>query len=55
MKKFILGFISALIIGAWVALAITGIISLKTAIIVPVCILAGLVIGIFIFALLFRL
>lgn len=41
MKQFILGFISALIIGAWVCLAVTGIISIKTAIFVP----AGIVVG----------
>ena len=41
MKHFILGFITALIIGAWVCLAITGIISVKTAILIP----AGIVIG----------
>lgn len=41
MKQFILGFITAVIIGIWVCLAITGIISVKTAILVPV----GIVIG----------
>lgn len=41
MKQFILGFITALIIGTWICLAITGIISIKTAILVP----AGIVIG----------
>ena len=41
MKQFILGFISALIIGAWICLAVTGIISVKTAILIP----AGIVVG----------
>ena len=41
MKHFILGFITALIIGIWVCLAVTGIISVKTAILIP----AGMVIG----------
>ena len=42
MKNFILGFIVALIIGAWVTLAIVGVISVKTAILVPVGIIIGL-------------
>ena len=42
MKQFILGFITALIIGTWVYLAITGVISVKTAILIPV----GIVIGV---------
>ena len=41
MKNFILGFIVALILGAWVTLAITGVISLKVAIIAPVCLVVG--------------
>ena len=41
MKQFILGFITALIIGTWVCLAVTGIISVKIAIFIPV----GIVIG----------
>lgn len=41
MKQFIIGFITALIIGTWICLAVTGIISIKTAILVP----AGIVIG----------
>ena len=41
MKQFILGFITALIIGTWICLAVTGIISIKIAILVP----AGIVIG----------
>ncbi len=46
MKQFILGFISASIIGAWVCLAVAKIIPIKIAILVPV----GIVIG-FLFAL----
>lgn len=42
MKQFILGFITALIIGTWVCLAVTGIISVKIAILIPV----GIVIGV---------
>ena len=45
MKSFILGFISALIIGVWVTLAIIGIITVKVAIIVPVCLIIGVIIG----------
>ena len=45
MKQFILGFVAALIIGAWICLAVTGIISVKIAILIPV----GIVIG-FLFA-----
>ena len=45
MKHFILGFIVAFIVGAWFCLAITGIISIKTAILIPI----GVVIG-FLFA-----
>ena len=41
MKQFILGFITALIIGTWVCLAVTGIISVKIAILIPI----GIVIG----------
>ena len=55
MKNFILGFIVALILGAWVTLAIVGVISLKTAIIIPVCLIIGSIIGLWIFVLLFRL
>lgn len=41
MKHFILGFITMLIIGIWVCLAVTGILSVKTVLLVPV----GIVIG----------
>lgn len=53
MKGFILGFIVALILGAWVTLAIVGVISLKIAIIVPVCLICGFIIAAWVFALLF--
>ena len=51
MKNFILGVIVTLIIGAWVTLAVVGIISVKTAVLVPVGIIIGLVIAIFLFSL----
>lgn len=45
MKNFILGIIVTLIIGAWVTLAVVGVISVKTAILVPVGIVIGLLIA----------
>lgn len=42
MKNFILGIIFTLIIGAWITLAVVGVISVKTAILVPVGIVIGL-------------
>lgn len=45
MKNFILGVVTTLIIGAWVTIAIVGVISVKTAILVPVGIVIGLLIG----------
>lgn len=42
MKNFILGIIVTLIIGAWVILAVVGVISVKTAILIPVGIVIGL-------------
>lgn len=39
MKRFILGIIVTLIIGAWIILAVVGVISIKTAILVPVVII----------------
>ena len=48
MKNFILGIIVTLIIGAWVTLAVVGVISVKTAILVPVGIVIGIVIGLLI-------
>lgn len=44
MKQFILGFITALIVGAWIILAVVGIISVKVAVLIPV----GILIGIFV-------
>ena len=41
MKYFLFGFITALIVGGWGTLAITGVISVKTAIMIPVAIVAG--------------
>lgn len=51
MKNFIFGFILALLIGGWVTLAVVGIISVKVAILVPVGIVIGLLIAIWIFGL----
>jgi hypothetical protein len=45
MKNFILGIIVTLIIGAWVTLAVVGVISVKTAILIPVGIVIGLLIA----------
>ena len=45
MKQFILGFITALIIGTWVCLAVIGIISVKIAILIPVGIAIGFVLA----------
>lgn len=45
MKNFILGIIVTLIIGAWVTLAVVEVISVKTAILVPVGIIIGLLIA----------
>ena len=42
MKKFIVGFICGLLICGWVTLAITGVISVKVAIIVPLCLVLGI-------------
>ena len=46
MKNFILGIIVTLIIGAWITLAVVGVISVKTAIIVPVALVVGAFVGI---------
>ena len=51
MKNFILGIIVTLIIGAWVILAVVGVISVKTAILVPVGIVIGLLIAMWLFGL----
>ena len=51
MKNFILGIIVTLIIGAWVILAVVGAITLKTAILVPIGIVIGLLIAVWLFGL----
>lgn len=51
MKKFIAGIIVALIIGGWITLAIVGVISVKTAILIPVGIVIGLLIAFWLFCL----
>ena len=54
MKNFILGIIVTLIIGGWVILAVVGVISVKTAILIPVGIVIGLLITIWVFGLLWN-
>lgn len=54
MKNFVLGFICAVIIGVLILLVYMGIISLKTAIIVPLCSGCGVFVGILIMCWLFR-
>ena len=54
MKNFILGIIATLIICAWVILAVVEVISIKTAILVPVGIVIGLLFGVWIFELLWN-
>lgn len=49
MKNFILGIIVTLVIGAWITLAVVGVISVKTAILIPVGIVLGLLIAIGLF------
>ena len=49
MKYFILGIITTLIIGIWIALILVGAISVKTAILVPVGIFIGIMIAILLF------
>ena len=51
MKKFITGIIVALIIGGWITLAVIGIISIKVAILVPVGIVLGFLLALFLFGL----
>ena len=51
MKKFILGVIVALIIGGWITLAIIGVISIKVAILIPVGIVLGFLLALFLFGL----
>lgn len=47
MKNFILGIIVTLIIGAWITLAVIGVISIKIAILVPVGIVLGFLLALF--------
>lgn len=49
MKNFIFGIIITLIIGAWFTLAVVGVISAKTAILVPVGIVIGLLLAMWFF------
>ena len=49
MKTFVLGIIVTLIIGVWITLAIVGVISVKTAILIPVGIVLGLLLGMWLF------
>ena len=49
MKGFIVGIIVTLIIGAWVTLAVVGVISVKTAILVPVGIVIGVLLAMWLF------
>ena len=51
MKNFIFGIIVNLIIGVWIILAVVGDISVKTAILIPVGIVIGLLIAIWLFGL----
>ena len=51
MKNFILGIIVTLIIGTWVTLTVVGVISVKTAVLVPAGILIGLLIAVWLFEL----
>lgn len=51
MKNFILGIIVTLIIGAWITLAVVGIISVEIAIFVPVGIGLGFLIAMWLFGL----
>ncbi|MBD5404001.1 MAG: hypothetical protein HDR55_03325 [Treponema sp.] len=54
MKNFIFGVISAAIIGVWILLVYVGIISIKTAILVPLCLGGGIFVGILIMCYLLR-
>lgn len=54
MKGFIFGFVTALLIGGWITLAVVGIISVQAAILCPVGILLGFIIAVLIFTFLFR-
>ena len=54
MKNFILGIVTTLIVGFWVILAIVGTISVKAAILIPVGIIIGLLIAVWLFGLLWN-
>ena len=54
MKNFILGVIATFLIGGWITLAVVGVISVKTAILVPVGIVVGFLIAIWLFGLLWN-
>lgn len=49
MKNFILGIIVTLVIGVWITLAVVEVISVKTAILIPVGTVIGLLIAIWFF------
>ena len=51
MKYFLSGFITALIIGGWITLAIIGVISVKTAVIIPIGIIVGIGLTLFLLGL----
>ena len=51
MKYFLLGVITILIIGGWITLAIVGVISIKTAVAIPIGIILGIVFFMFLFGL----
>lgn len=55
MKNFILGIIFALVIGTWISLAVVGAITVKTAILVPVGIVIGILIAVWLFGFLWNL
>lgn len=55
MKTFILGIILTSIIWTWVTLAVVGVIAVKTAILVPVGIVIGLLIATWLFGWLWNL
>lgn len=54
MKSFVLGFIFAVIIGVLILLVYVGIISLKIAILVPLCLVCGIAVGMLLMCWIFR-
>ena len=54
MKNFILGIVTTLIVCAWVILAIVGVISVRAAILIPVGMIIGLLIAVWLFGLLWN-